>query len=296
MASPASVTSYRSDRVRWIAKKTARCILAVASGFFTASKIGTLARIHSVRVITYHRFGSATRDPFCVHPEAFEQQMSWLASQRLAVSLSDVEAFLDGQRDFPEGGVLVTIDDADQSVYSHALPVLRRHNIPAVLFVIAGQVGQPGFVSHQQLEAIAAAGVVIGSHTMTHPNLATLAPDATREELQRSKESLEEQLSSEIRVFAYPFGTRQAFDESTAALVAQSGYRLAFTSQHGPLRPGSDRMALPRVKVEGGDPPWLFRGLCRGSLDGWRWVDRWLWRLQKPLPSRLEPTSPLSSP
>jgi hypothetical protein len=41
-------------------------------------------------------------------------------------------------------------------------------------------------------------------------------------------------------------------------------------------------LTLPRVKVEGGDPGWLFPQLCRGRLDCWRLVDRALWRAQRP--------------
>jgi hypothetical protein len=39
---------------------------------------------------------------------------------------------------------------------------------------------------------------------------------------------------------------------------------------------------LPRVKVEAGDPDWLFPRLCRGALDGWRLVDRVLRHVQRP--------------
>jgi peptidoglycan/xylan/chitin deacetylase (PgdA/CDA1 family) len=214
--------------------------------------------------------------------------MSWLATRKLAVSLEAVEAFLAGKQNLPDGGVLVTIDDADVSAYTHALPVLQRHRIPAVLFVIVGQVGQQGFVSYEQLGAMTVAGLEIGSHTMTHTNLATLAPAAAHRELVQSKRMLQDALNAEVRAFAYPYGTRTSFNGRIAALVAQCGYRFAFTSQHGALRPGFDQMTLPRVKVEGGDPRWLFGPLCLGALDSWRWVDRWLWRLQKPLPTEKE--------
>jgi hypothetical protein len=64
-------------------------------------------------------------------------------------------------------------------------------------------------------------------------------------------------------------------------VLSQAGYRTAFTSQHGALRPGLDLLSLPRIKVEGGEPQWIFRALCQGGLDKWRWVDSALWRMQQ---------------
>jgi hypothetical protein len=45
-------------------------------------------------------------------------------------------------------------------------------------------------------------------------------------------------------------------------------------------------MLLPRVKVESGDPRWLFPLLCRGAMDAWRLVDIGLQGLQRPAPAR----------
>jgi hypothetical protein len=62
--------------------------------------------------------------------------------------------------------------------------------------------------------------------------------------------------------------------------VADAGYTLAFTAQHGAVRTGANPYALPRIKVEGGESVWMFRQLVAGGLDGWSLVDRYLWRVQ----------------
>ncbi len=57
---------------------------------------------------------------------------------------------------------------------------------------------------------------------------------------------------------------------------------MGFTSQHGAIERGApDWLQLPRVKVEAGDPGWLFPQLCHGALDVWRMVDTLLWRTQQ---------------
>ena len=93
-----------------------------------------------------------------------------------------------------------------------------------------------------------------------------------------------------MTAFAYPYGTLADFDPAVQGILAACGYVCAFTSQHGAVRPGLP-LALPRVKVEAGDGASLFPRLCGGSLDGWRVVDRALWRLQRPQRAR-PPESP----
>ena len=58
---------------------------------------------------------------------------------------------------------------------------------------------------------------------------------------------------------------------------------LVLCTQAGALETGASipELALPRLKVEGGEGTWLFRLLCHGALDRWGWVDRNLWRWQQ---------------
>ena len=97
-----------------------------------------------------------------------------------------------------------------------------------------------------------------------------------------SRELLEKLVGRPVTAFAYPYGTLADFDPAVEGILAACGYACAFTSQHGAVRPGLPALALPRVKVEAGDGASLFPRLCGGSLDGWRVVDRALWRLQRP--------------
>ena len=83
---------------RWVIKKAARIAMVLGS-FVTGSLVlrKLLGRGPTIRVLTYHRFGDAVRDPWCVSAAVFEEQMRWLAEQKLAVSLDDVERFVRGE-------------------------------------------------------------------------------------------------------------------------------------------------------------------------------------------------------
>ena len=233
----------------------------------------------------YHRFGNTPYDPFCVSVKQFDLQMNWLAENKLAVSFADMEKFLAGEKTLSADSVLITVDDGFSSVYSEMLPVLRRWGIPAVAYVSPGLVGKEGhterYMTWDELGKLVESGVVIGSHAWSHRSLGQMTAEEVRDEACRSKETLQERLGIGVTTFAYPYGTRAAYSELTGTILRECGYQTAFTTQHGAVLPGSEAIELPRIKVEGGDPLWMFRQLCQGGIDGWRYADRFLWRLQK---------------
>jgi hypothetical protein len=119
--------------VRWQLKKISRKSVALFS-----HATGCIPRLNSnladtrVRVLTYHRFGTAARDPFCVAPGAFEAQIAYLADRKLVISLTQFEEFIAGRGSLPQGAVLITVDDGFRSLYLTALPILRHYDVPAV--------------------------------------------------------------------------------------------------------------------------------------------------------------------
>jgi peptidoglycan/xylan/chitin deacetylase (PgdA/CDA1 family) len=267
---------------RWRIKKTARKTVVLASALSGSMTARRIAGGRRVRALTYHRFGDCERDPWCVAPAAFEQQMRWLAEQRLAVSLDDVLRFGRGELALPQDAVLVTMDDGFSSVWSVAGPILRRYGIPAVAYITTGAVGDAdggggageAFLTWQQVRALRAGGMAIGSHGHTHRSMARLDPADAREEGVRSKRLIEAQLGEPITSFAYAYGMRTDESPATARILADCGYRSAFISQHGTIGRGAEPLRLPRIKVEGGEPLWVFKLLCRGGMDAWSLADR----------------------
>lgn len=270
---------------RWAMKKAARAALALASRAAGAlSPAGPGRRPHAVRALMYHRFGEATRDPWCVGAAVFEGQIRHVAERRLAVSLADVVRFARGEVDLPDGAVLITIDDGYASVLDVAAPVLARHGVPAVAFVSTGLLGGVApcgerYLAWPEVAQLSGAGITVGSHAHTHRSLGRLPAREVHDEARRSKELLEDRLGAAVDAFAYPYGTRLDENRATAEVLRACGYLALFTAQHGAVRAGADLARLPRVKIEGGDPDWLFGLACGGALDAWRAVDTALWRL-----------------
>lgn len=274
--------------LRWYVKKAARS--SVALGTFGTG--GTLAsRLVSpgprVRALTYHRVGAEEREPFCVRARDFDEQIGWLASEGLAVSLDDVLEFVRGRRALRDGSVLVTIDDGCVSTFETALPILERHRVPSVAFVTSSLIGVGSrglperYLTWDELRACAATRMAVGSHSLSHRSLGRLPIDEAREEARRSREQLETELGTSVRAFAYPFGTHGDLTPETDDALRDAGYEVAFHSGHGAIRPHMAPVSLPRVKVEGGEGLWMLQLLAQGAMDPWSVVDRNLWRLQR---------------
>lgn len=263
-------------RSRWLAKKGAR---------FAVSALGARTRPKGVRVLTYHRFGPSERMPFTVTGEQFEREMGFLAASGRAVSLAQFEAHVEGRRALAAGSVLVTIDDGDPSVRRIAQPILRAHGVPSVLFALSGRPEGFEVLSAAELRDLADAGMTIGSHTCNHRSMARLPAAEAAREARESRLWLEDAIGRPVTSFAYPFGTRADVSNEAARILAEAGYETGFTSLHGAVDSpvaGIERLLLPRIKVESGDPAWAFPALCRGAMDRWRVVDDGLSRFQTP--------------
>lgn len=276
---------------RWLVKKTARRAMVLGSvvvGSLGARRL--MGREPMVRGLIYHRFGEATRDPWCVSAPAFETQMRWLAERRLAVSLEDVERFIRGEGDLADGSVLVTMDDGYSSVLDIAAPIMRRYGIPSVAYVTTGFVGTASvygerYLTWDEVARLPAAGVTVGSHAHSHRSMAQISPQEALDEARRSRELLECRVGAPVRSFAYPFGMAPDESAATAQMLVDCGYSTIFIAQHGALRRGTSAARLPRVKVEGGEPLWMFKRLCQGSMDAWKLFDDTMWKLQRPAAS-----------
>jgi peptidoglycan/xylan/chitin deacetylase (PgdA/CDA1 family) len=92
------------------------------------------------------------------------------------------------------------------------------------------------------------AGVSFGSHTVTHPILSKIPMEKAREEVERSKQLIEERLGAPVQTFAYPNGTAEDFNVATKQMLKEAGYLCAVTTIFGTNKTGQDLFELQRGK------------------------------------------------
>jgi peptidoglycan/xylan/chitin deacetylase (PgdA/CDA1 family) len=105
------------------------------------------------------------------------------------------------------------------------------------------------FLTWQQILAMAGQQIVFGSHTHTHPILATLTAEEASFEVNESRRLIEEKLNVACRVFSYPNGTEVDFGTREHELLHEAGYIAAVTQIDGFNDAETDLMALRRINI-----------------------------------------------
>ena len=130
----------------------------------------------------------------------------------------------------------ITFDDGNASDVSLALPALLERRLTADFFIVAGRLGEPGFVNAADVETLAAAGMNIGSHGMRHRSWRGLTAVERREELGKAPAVLQSIVGQPVRDVSVPYG---AYDRSLLRALAAHGFRRVYTTDGGPAHPDS---------------------------------------------------------
>lgn len=193
-------------------------------------------------ILTFHSL-DRTGSVISFDPEAFRAAME--ALREAGVSVVGLREALRRP-----GSIALTFDDAFVNFADEAWPVLARLNLPATLFVVTGHAGghndwpgQPSGIPRlplldwPRLRELAAAGVELGAHSHTHPDLRALAPAQLIDELSLPARIIEEQTGFHPTAYAYPSGLANATVRSrTAALYEVAcGTGLGYWTGREPL-------------------------------------------------------------
>ncbi|MEU5536659.1 polysaccharide deacetylase family protein [Streptomyces sp. NPDC020362] len=212
----------------------------------------------AVPILMYHAVSTAPNDAtraLSVAPEAFAEQMALVGDLGLTpMTTADLAVRWRSGRPLPERPVLITFDDGYEGVHRHALPVLAKHGFPATLFVSTGWIkgaydtggGLDAMLDWPQVHDLADAGVEIGGHSHSHPQLDQLDDTSLRSELVRSTEIVTGELGSRPVSFAYPYGYSS---RRVRRAVREAGYAQALAVGNGLARRTQGPYALQRVTV-----------------------------------------------
>jgi peptidoglycan/xylan/chitin deacetylase (PgdA/CDA1 family) len=227
-------------------------------------------RLAVVPVLLYHAVTATPGRhiaPFTVRPDEFARHLdAVLATGRRAVRFSDLVA---GEHTAAEHGsdggagagqdrrrpVVITFDDGYADFAESALPALLARSLPSTLFLTTGWLAggtsrEPGpsdaMLSWSQLPELLEAGVELGAHSHSHPQLDTLSGRALREELRTPKDLLEAALGQRVDLFAYPHGYS---GPRVRRATRDSGYRAAAAVRNVLHQQGTDPFATARLTV-----------------------------------------------
>ncbi|MFN0178287.1 MAG: glycosyltransferase [Gemmatimonadales bacterium] len=235
------------------------------------SDAGGIPRRPALRVLAYHAIQDMATAPviapYAVPPRLFRHQLTLL--QRLGFTFVSAEAFrrfLTRGAPLPRLPVLLTFDDGYADLLE-ALPFLEERRIPAVVFVVAGNIGGTNtwdqvigaprleLLGTDSLRTIAKRGIEVGGHSRTHRPLSRLPEDVIHEEIAGSLDDLVAAIGARPSLFAYPEGD---FDGRVKEQAGKAGLEAAFAISPGLVRSGDDPYAVPRIEILAADTGWRF--------------------------------------
>jgi peptidoglycan/xylan/chitin deacetylase (PgdA/CDA1 family) len=220
----------------------------------------------NVPVLMYHSISDPEKaapkfKQFTVSPELFEEHMAYLHQQGYTpITVSQfVAARAPGGAGLPRRPVVLTFDDGFADFYTEALPILKKYGFTATLYITTGYVGDTSrwlehdgegerpMLTWKQIAEIDQSGIECGGHSHTHPQMDTLAYSASAQEIEKSKQLLEEHLGHSVESFAYPFGYHTA---NVRRQIREAGYTSASAVKHAMSTETTEPFALARWTVQ----------------------------------------------
>lgn len=262
------------------------------------------------RIVKKDQLANIKNKNSCVDVDAFYGQMKLISDLFNPVSEKEIISAIEGEHKLPDYSIWVTLDDGYKDLYTNAFPILRKHKIPATLFITTGFINKTAmpyddFIANAfRLTDLKEAKVVfgdkeyvfnldseelktyairtmwdvarnlrrpteefieelvdslkvrkedihglfmdwdelktmrgdlsIGSHTVNHKLLSTIAEQEMVDEILNSKNEIESRLNVEVFSFAYPKGKRNHYNLKVChPLLEKCGYKLAVSSIGG---------------------------------------------------------------
>jgi len=208
---------------------------------------------YEVPILMYHYIRNAEgendlRKRLSVSPANFNLQMEYLKKQDYAtIKLADLvdpdKKELSRIYFEKKKPIIFTFDDGYLDAYTEAFPTLKRYNFTGAFFIIRSYTDRALYLSQAQINEMQRAGMEIGSHTLTHPDLRKISINEQRKQIFDSKE--------DAITFCYPAGK---YNSKTVSLAKEAGYLAAVTTKIGVVNETSDLLELPRVRVENVSP------------------------------------------
>jgi len=143
--------------------------------------------------------------------------------------------------------ILLTIDDGFLSFYENAWPILKKKEIPFILFVSTREVGSYNYMSWSQIKEISKENFVeIGNHSHTHEYLIDESNEIIKSDIQNSINIFEEKLGKNSNFFSYPFGE---YSINFKNIIKSLGFKYAFGQHSGVIDETKDLLELPRFPI-----------------------------------------------
>ncbi|MGD2278764.1 MAG: polysaccharide deacetylase family protein [Candidatus Omnitrophota bacterium] len=227
---------------------------------------------HVTPILVYHSIADDKESSLSVSPENFSRQMEFLKKNGYSViTLDELVKNINAGETYLPRTVVITFDDGYEDNFTEAFPVLAKHDMPAIIFLVTSYVdSKEEYLKWNQIRLMRLNKMDFGAHTRNNVYLpAVESEEELWSEVAGSKEDIEKATGKAADYFCYPTG---GFNENVKLAVKKAGYKGACTTNRGFDRLNKDVFELNRVKITDSDmtKPFHFRAKLSGYYNLFR--------------------------
>lgn len=198
-------------------------------------------------IFAYNMIGEDRFPDKSIRLEQFREQMRELKEEHYnVVPLATIIDAFKNEDNLPPRTIALTFDGGHKSIYRRAVPLLQQYDFPYTVFVSTDKAdsGYEHDMSWADLRSIARdKNASFGLHTASYTHIADKGRNAILQSLNNARARFREEMGSDARYFAYPFGE---YGQDFYNIIKNASFSAAFGQQSGVAYRGSGLNALPR--------------------------------------------------
>jgi peptidoglycan/xylan/chitin deacetylase (PgdA/CDA1 family) len=211
-------------------------------------------------------------------PEIFKDHMNYLRENNYKViNLRNIKEYYYLENVSSAKPIVITFDDGYRDFYTSAFPLLQKLNFTASIFLPTSFIGHSDsklrgkeHLTWNEVRELSRAGMSFGSHTVTHPQLATMAKEEVEDEIKLSKVIIEDKLGQSIDIFSFPHKFPEAdktFKKLLSDLLKKYGYKYGVSTRIGMTSKEDDIYFMKRIPINSGDDISFFQAKLNRGYD-----------------------------
>ena len=178
-----------------------------------------------------------------------EERPYWITEQTFGFIVEQIKTY----------PALLTFDDGNDTDARIAVPLLAAAGLTASFFIPSDRIGTPGYVTEDDIRAMHAAGMEIGSHGCAHLNWLDACDAEIAGDVAQSVERLARLINAPVRSVAIPYGS---CDRRVLGVLRKLGIGRVYSSFRGPNVEGTWLVRRDCIK-SGMGPHEIFEILTR---------------------------------
>lgn len=227
-----------------------------------------LSRFKEVPILMYHRVvnEAPANSKFNIYVATDELEKQLISLKKRGFTSTTFKEIVNGYQ--VKKPVLLTFDDGYEDNHANLLPLLKKHQMKATIFVLGNRqlesnkwdadLGEASFplMTDAQIKECHQSGLIeIASHGLQHKHLPQLTDNDLRNELIQSRKNIETIIEDKVVTFAYPYGD---YTSREVKAVSDAGYVFGVGTVNGPLRMSDDYFRIRRINMFPGTRPLMF--------------------------------------